>query len=122
MATAGLCRGRRSRDNAGGGVCGSAARRAPAVLVVASIFQEASEACITRDLEAMKAAGISNLIFLEVGIGVPRGPVNFMSDEWQELFVHAVRESERLGIKILLTPQNLAFTGILWMETCRGRG
>jgi hypothetical protein len=57
---------------------------------------------MTKDLESMKAAGISNLVFLEVGIGVPRGPVNFMSDEWQELFVHAVREAERLGIKILM--------------------
>jgi hypothetical protein len=57
---------------------------------------------MTKDLESMKAAGISNLVFLEVGIGVPRGPVSFMSEEWQELFVHAVREAERLGIKILL--------------------
>jgi len=57
---------------------------------------------MTKDLESMKAAGISNLVFLEVGIGVPRGPVSFMSDEWQDLFVHAVREAERLGIKILL--------------------
>ena len=57
---------------------------------------------MTRDLESMKAAGITNLVFLEVGIGVPRGPVPFMSEEWQELFVHAVREAERLGIKILL--------------------
>ncbi len=57
---------------------------------------------ITKDLESMKEAGINNLIFLEVGIGVPRGSVDFMSEEWQELFVHAVREAERLGIKILL--------------------
>jgi hypothetical protein len=57
---------------------------------------------MTKDLESMKEVGISNLIFLEVGIGVPRGPVDFMSEEWQELFVHAVREAERLGIKILL--------------------
>ena len=57
---------------------------------------------MTKDLESMKEVGINNLIFLEVGIGVPRGPVDFMSEEWQELFVHAVRESERLGIKILL--------------------
>ncbi len=57
---------------------------------------------MTKDLESMKEAGISNLIFLEVGIGVPRGPVDFMSEEWQDLFVHAVREAERLGIKILL--------------------
>jgi len=57
---------------------------------------------MTKDLESMKEVGINNLIFLEVGIGVPRGPVNFMSEEWQDLFVHAVREAERLGIKILL--------------------
>ncbi|MEA1877311.1 MAG: glycosyl hydrolase, partial [Bacteroidota bacterium] len=57
---------------------------------------------MTKDLESMKEVGINNLIFLEVGIGVPRGPVDFMSEEWQNLFVHAVRESERLGIRILM--------------------
>lgn len=57
---------------------------------------------MTRDLESMKEAGINNLIFLEVGIGVPRGSVDFMSEEWQDLYVHAVREAERLGIRILL--------------------
>ena len=57
---------------------------------------------MTKDLESMKAVGINNLIFLEVGIGVPRGPIGFMSEQWQELYVHAVREAERLGIKILL--------------------
>lgn len=57
---------------------------------------------MTKDLEAMKEAGISNLIFLEVGIGVPRGPIDFMSEAWQNLFVHAVREAERLGIKMRL--------------------
>jgi len=34
---------------------------------------------MTKDLESMKEVGISNLIFLEVGISVPRGPVDFMS-------------------------------------------
>lgn len=57
---------------------------------------------MTKDLESMKEAGINNLIFLEVGIGVPRGSVDFMSEEWQDLYVHAVREAERLGIRILL--------------------
>lgn len=37
---------------------------------------------MTKDLESMKNAGITNLIFLEVGIGVPRGSVDFMSEEW----------------------------------------
>lgn len=57
---------------------------------------------MTKDLESMKEVGINNLIFLEVGIGVPRGPIDFMSEAWQELYVHAVREAERLGIRILL--------------------
>ena len=41
---------------------------------------------MTDDLEAMKAAGIGNLVFLEVNVGVPRGPVDFLSEPWQELF------------------------------------
>lgn len=57
---------------------------------------------MTADLEAMKEAGIGNLVFLEVNVGVPRGPVDFMSERWQKLFVHAVREAERLGIEITL--------------------
>jgi len=57
---------------------------------------------MTRDLESMKEVGINHVIFLEVGIGVPRGPIDFMSEEWQEHFVHAVRETERLGMKLLM--------------------
>jgi len=57
---------------------------------------------MTADLESMKEVGLGNLVFLEVNIGVPRGPVDFMSNKWQDLFVHAVRESERLGIDITL--------------------
>ncbi|MCK4990768.1 MAG: glycosyl hydrolase, partial [Bacteroidales bacterium] len=57
---------------------------------------------MTKDLESMKESGINHVIFLEVGIGVPRGPIDFMSEEWQDHFVHAVRETERLGMKILL--------------------
>lgn len=57
---------------------------------------------ITEDLEAMKKAGIGNLVFLEVNVGIPRGKVEFLSDEWQELFAHAVKESKRLGIEITL--------------------
>ncbi|WP_217452331.1 glycosyl hydrolase [Mucilaginibacter humi] len=61
-----------------------------------------TKASITKDLESMKKAGIGNLVFLEVNVGVPRGPVNFLSPQWQDLFKHAVRESERLDIEITL--------------------
>ena len=57
---------------------------------------------MTGDLESMKTAGIGYVVFLEVNVGVPRGKVDFLSDEWQDLYVHAVRESERLGIQIVL--------------------
>jgi hypothetical protein len=57
---------------------------------------------LTADLEAMKRAGIGGTIFLEVNIGLPRGPVEFMSPQWQELFAHAVHEADRLGIEIAL--------------------
>ncbi len=61
-----------------------------------------SKAAMTADLESMKEAGIGNLVFLEVNVGIPRGKVDFLSEEWQEHFVHAVREAERLGIAITL--------------------
>jgi hypothetical protein len=54
------------------------------------------------DLESMKAAGIGNVLFLEVNVGVPRGKIDFLSEEWKELFKHAVKECERLGIELTL--------------------
>ncbi len=57
---------------------------------------------ITRDLESMRAAGIGKVVFLEVNVGVPRGPVDFLGPQWLDLFAHAVREARRLGIQITL--------------------
>jgi hypothetical protein len=57
---------------------------------------------MTADLESMKKAGIGYVLFLEVNVGVPRGKIDFLSDKWQESFKHAVRECERLGIKLIL--------------------
>lgn len=53
---------------------------------------------MTDDLEAMKRAGIGSVIFLEVNVGIPRGKETLLSDSWQALFKHAVKETERLGI------------------------
>jgi hypothetical protein len=61
-----------------------------------------SREAMTADLQAMKEAGIGYALFLEVNVGVPRGRVDFLSPEWQDLFGHAVREAERLGIRIIL--------------------
>ena len=61
-----------------------------------------SKEAMTADLESMKAVGIGQVLFLEVNVGIPRGKVDFLSEEWQNLFEHAVREAERLGITITL--------------------
>ena len=57
---------------------------------------------ITADFEAMQDAGIGGVIIMEVDVGIPRGPVAFMSPQWCELFRHAVQEAERLGLQITL--------------------
>lgn len=57
---------------------------------------------LTADLEAMQAAGIGGVMIMEVDVGVPKGPVKFMSTEWRQLFKHVVTEAERLGLQITL--------------------
>jgi hypothetical protein len=57
---------------------------------------------ITADLEAMREAGLGGVVICEVNVGVPRGPVEFMSPAWRGLFKHVVREAERLGLEVTL--------------------
>ncbi|MEW5899994.1 MAG: glycosyl hydrolase [Acidobacteriota bacterium] len=57
---------------------------------------------ISADLEAMKRVGIGGLIIMEVDVGIPKGPVKFMSEPWRALFRHAVTEAERLGLEVTL--------------------
>ncbi len=54
------------------------------------------------DLVAMKQAGIGGAIFLEVGIGIKPGPVEFMSDPWQQLLGHAFEMADQLGLQMAL--------------------
>ena len=56
---------------------------------------------ITADLEAMRAAWIGGVLMLEVGLGSPpRGPVDFLSEQWLELFGFAIAEADRVGIEV----------------------
>jgi hypothetical protein len=57
---------------------------------------------ITADLESMKRAGLGGVIIMEVNVGIPRGPINFMDSEWRALFKHVVNEAERLGLQVTL--------------------
>lgn len=76
-----------------------------------------SKESITKDLEAMKAAGIGYVVYLEVNVGVPRGKVDFLSEEWQDLFGYAIKECERLGIFVTLgTGPGWCGSGGPWVE------
>jgi hypothetical protein len=85
---------------------------------------------ITLDLEAMKRVGISGFFNFDVGTGIPKGPVTYLSKEWVELKKHAIREAQRLGLEFVMhncpgwsssggpwiTPQ-LAMQQITWSES-----
>jgi len=69
------------------------------------------------DLHAMKDAGIGSVLFLEVNIGVPAGPVAFMSEAWQDNIVHAVKTTQELGMEFILgTGPGWAGSGGSWVK------
>ncbi|HZT21875.1 MAG TPA: glycosyl hydrolase, partial [Verrucomicrobiae bacterium] len=55
---------------------------------------------IAADLKAMKQIGLGGATIVNVDCGIPRGPVEFMSPEWQDDFKFAVQEANRLGLKL----------------------
>jgi hypothetical protein len=91
--------------------------------------------CITQDLEAMKANGYGGAVIFDAGSSnytvarkTEAGPA-FLSNEWLELFKHAVIEADRLGLVLSInvqsgwnpggpsvTPEN-AMKKITWCDT-----
>ena len=57
---------------------------------------------ITADLEAMKRIGLSGAQIFNVAQGEPTGPVKILSPEWRALTTHAIREANRLGLKLAI--------------------
>jgi hypothetical protein len=77
--------------------------------------QDADE--MVADLESMAAAGIGSVLFLEVNIGVPAGPVPFMSQAWQDNVVNAIKTTERLGMEFILgTGPGWSGSGGSWIK------
>ena len=50
-------------------------------------------------LHAMKNVGIGSVLFLEVDLGIPRGPIPFMSESWQDNVAHAFVEAAKLYVE-----------------------
>ena len=72
----------------------------------------ATKESITRDLQEMKAKGYGGASLVDAGSSnyqvaakTQAGPV-FMSPEWMELYKHAVREAERIGIELSVNVQS----------------
>lgn len=57
---------------------------------------------MTTDLESMKRVGLGTVLFLEVDLGIPQGPVKFMSEPWIETLAQAIRETDRLGMNFII--------------------
>ncbi|MCU0748621.1 MAG: hypothetical protein MUF13_03645 [Akkermansiaceae bacterium] len=58
--------------------------------------------CITRELEALKRAGIGGVTMFDVAQpGIPAGPHAYMGKSWQEMFAWEISEASRLGLEIM---------------------
>jgi hypothetical protein len=64
------------------------------------INDDISKEGITRDLEAMKQAGIGAAFIGNINPPEVDGPVPLFSEEWWECMVHAVNEGKRIGVDI----------------------
>jgi hypothetical protein len=72
----------------------------------------ATKQSITRDLEEMKAKGYGGASIVDAGSSsydvakkTVAGPV-FMSDGWMDLYKHAIKEAQRLGIELSVNIQS----------------
>lgn len=85
---------------------------------------------ITRDLEAMRRAGLGGALIFNIGEYIPKGPVDYGGHAWLQLMSHAAREADRLGLEIAMhncpgwsssggpwiTPE-MAMQQLVWSET-----
>ena len=73
---------------------------------------------ITADLEAMKQAGIGEVFIGHViSDGIPEGTVPILSPEWWQLVEFAVREGDRIGVRVgMFNGPGWSQSGGPWMK------
>ena len=59
-----------------------------------------SKESISKDLEAMKKAGMAGFHLFDLGLGFPEGPVEFNSEQYHEHIAYTIAEAERLGLEM----------------------
>lgn len=57
---------------------------------------------ITKDLTEMSVVGLGGAQIFNVGERIPEGPVQFMSQQWRELFGHAAMVAAKVGLEICI--------------------
>lgn len=85
---------------------------------------------ITLDLQTVKEMGLAGVVLYNVGVGIPKGPIEYGSTQWSEMFVHALQEARRLGLELFLhncpgysstggakIPPGLGMQQVVWTET-----
>ena len=82
------------------------------------------KAAITKDLEWMKSIGMGGGVIYDGGGGAGPAPIGplYGSPAWTELFVHAVKEADRLGLEVSLNPQsgwNLGGPDVTPEQSCK---
>ena len=60
-------------------------------------FDHITPANITQHMEELKSKGVGGVMLIDLG-NMPGTP--YMSNKWRELFRHAVREADRVGLKM----------------------
>jgi hypothetical protein len=85
---------------------------------------------ITRDLEAMRRAGVGGVFIFDGSTYMPPGNATFHSQSWRDLMGHTIREGKRLGVTIgmhngpgwsssggpWITPE-MSMQQLVWTET-----
>lgn len=67
------------------------------------LYNNVDKASITKDLEEFRNKGLGSVLLVCTSnwsaLPTPHGP-EFLSSEWKELFVHALKEAHRLNLKV----------------------
>ena len=85
---------------------------------------------ITLDLQCMKEIGLAGAFIYNTGTGIPKGPVEYGSGQWDEMVIHAMAEAKRLGLELLMhnspgfsstggswVPPEMSMQQFVWSET-----
>jgi hypothetical protein len=72
---------------------------------------------VTKDLQAMKEAGINSAFIGNIGQGDPYGPATVFSDEWWEILHTTLKTAAELGIEIgMFNCPGWSHTGGPWIK------